>query len=81
MSGKSPKKSKPISPNFRRKIGNLPPQQKFCPITGLPLGSMGVPVKIVLKGQPVFLCCPGCMDEAKKDPDKTLKKVDELKKK
>jgi membrane fusion protein, copper/silver efflux system len=59
----------------------LAAQQKFCPITGLLLGSMGVPVKITLKDQPVFLCCPGCVDEAKKDPDKTLKKIDELKSK
>ncbi len=76
-----------ISEKVKANLAKLPPQdqklaaqQKFCPITGLLLGSMGVPVKITLKDQPVFLCCPGCVDEAKKDPDKTLKKVAELKK-
>src|SRR4051812_13961561 len=24
------------------------------------LGSMGVPLKVMIKGQPVFLCCKGC---------------------
>jgi hypothetical protein len=36
---------------------------------------MGVPVKIMVKGQPVFLCCTGCEDKAKADPDQTLEKV------
>jgi Cu(I)/Ag(I) efflux system membrane fusion protein len=74
-----------ISEKIKTNLAKLPPQdqklaaqQKFCPITGLLLGSMGVPVKITLQGQPVFLCCPGCVDEANKDPDKTLKKVAEL---
>ncbi|MGA2798862.1 MAG: efflux RND transporter periplasmic adaptor subunit, partial [Thermoguttaceae bacterium] len=79
--------SEDISEKVKANLAELPPedqkraaQQKFCPITGLLLGSMGVPVKITLKDQPVFLCCPGCVDEAKKDPDKTLKKIAELKK-
>ena len=49
-------------------------------MTGLPLGSMGVPQKLVLQGQTVFLCCPGCIEPAKKDPDKLLKRLAELKK-
>src|SRR5207249_7115494 len=53
--------------------------QGFCPETGEPLGSMGVPVKIMLKGQPVFLCCKGCEDNAREHPDQTLVKVQELK--
>lgn len=56
--------------------------QKSCPIhPDDPLGAMGVPVKIVLKGQPVFLCCKECVDKAQADPDKTLAKVKELKEK
>jgi Cu(I)/Ag(I) efflux system membrane fusion protein len=56
----------------------LAARQKSCPITGLRLGAMGVPVKLTLKGRTVFLCCPGCVEQAKKDADKTLQKVDEL---
>ena len=55
-------------------------EQKICPITNQPLGSMGVPVAISLDGQKVFLCCSGCIEAAKKDPEKTLKQVAELKK-
>jgi len=46
--------------------------QKVCPVLKNRLGGMGIPVKLLLKGQPVFLCCKGCEDEAKADPDRTL---------
>ncbi len=39
---------------------------------------MGVPVKIALRGQTAFLCCKGCVGEAKKNPDKVLRKLAEL---
>jgi hypothetical protein len=43
------------------------------------LGSMDVPVKVMIEGQPVFLCCAGCEDKAKANPKQTLQKVEELK--
>jgi hypothetical protein len=53
--------------------------QRFCPIKGENrLGSMGPPVKVVVKGQPVFLCCNGCRTEALADPDGTLDKAAKL---
>jgi hypothetical protein len=42
-------------------------------------GSMGPPVKLTIKGQPVFICCKGCRAEAEANPDKTLAKLEELK--
>ncbi|MSR55299.1 MAG: efflux RND transporter periplasmic adaptor subunit [Gemmataceae bacterium] len=55
--------------------------QRFCPIIeGSRLGSMGVPIKLILDGQPVFVCCKGCVKEAQEDAAKTLKRVEELKK-
>jgi Cu(I)/Ag(I) efflux system membrane fusion protein len=53
--------------------------QRICPITEKPLGSMGVPTKITLRGQPVILCCKGCIGKAKRSPDETLERVAELK--
>jgi hypothetical protein len=50
-------------------------QQKVCPVTGAALGSMGKPVKVVVKGQTVFLCCAGCKAAIKNDPDKYLAKL------
>ena len=55
-------------------------EQEFCAIlTGSRLGSMGMPIKLMLEGQPVFLCCKGCGDKAKADPQKALRSVEELK--
>jgi hypothetical protein len=54
--------------------------QRFCAVENDDrLGSMGVPFKILIKDQPVFLCCKGCAKQANADPDKTLAKVKELK--
>ena len=35
-------------------------KQMVCPVSGEPLGSMGVPVRAVVSGKTVFLCCAGC---------------------
>jgi hypothetical protein len=54
-------------------------QQHFCPIIAdSRLGSMGVPIKVEIKGKTVFLCCKGCEREALENPDATLKKTDEM---
>jgi hypothetical protein len=39
---------------------------------------MGMPVKLVLKGEPVFVCCPACAREAEKAPDKALARAQQL---
>jgi uncharacterized protein (TIGR03000 family) len=53
--------------------------QKYCPVQpDNLLGSMGKPVKVMLKGKPVFLCCEGCLEQARSAPDKTLGKAKEL---
>jgi hypothetical protein len=54
--------------------------QRWCVVqTDKLLGSMGKPVKLMLKGKPVFLCCAGCEDEAREGPDKTLATAEKLK--
>jgi hypothetical protein len=72
---------------IKANLAKLPPEdrklaeeQKWCVIEDdNRLGEMGVPVKILVKGQPVFLCCKGCKKQAEKEPEKTLAKVKELK--
>jgi multidrug efflux pump subunit AcrA (membrane-fusion protein) len=49
--------------------------QKTCPYLGTRLGSMGVPVKVQLKGESVFLCCKGCENDARADADSILTKL------
>jgi hypothetical protein len=54
--------------------------QEWCVVqTDERLGSMGPPLKLDIKGQPVFVCCKGCRKKAEADPDKTLAKVEGLK--
>lgn len=54
-------------------------EQRFCPVmSDNRLGSMGVPFKVMVKDQPVFLCCKGCRRQAQADPNKTLTKVRDL---
>jgi uncharacterized protein (TIGR02231 family) len=53
--------------------------QVFCAIDqDSRLGSIGPIQKLMLKNQPVFLCCKGCAAEALAHPDDTLLKVQNL---
>jgi hypothetical protein len=69
-------------------LGRLAPEdrtlaeaQRFCAVeTQNRLGAMGTPVKVMVKDQPVFLCCKGCKETALEEPEKTLAKVQQLKK-
>jgi hypothetical protein len=54
--------------------------QEWCVVmTDERLGSMGPPIKLTIKGQPVFICCRGCRRKAEANPDQTLAKLEELK--
>jgi multidrug efflux pump subunit AcrA (membrane-fusion protein) len=54
--------------------------QGTCPVLDeSPLGAMGVPVKVTVDGQDVFVCCQSCVKSATKEPEKTLRRVAELK--
>jgi len=65
-----------LSPEDRK----LVEAQEWCVISSdEKLGSMGAPIKLDIKGQPVFVCCAGCKRKAQADPDATLAKVAELK--
>ncbi len=53
--------------------------QGYCPVLAdNRLGAMGPPIKVMVKDQPVFLCCAGCRKRAMADPDNTLAVVKEL---
>jgi hypothetical protein len=57
----------------------LAERQVFCAIDqDSPLGSMGPIYKVMVKGQPVFLCCKGCVAEANLHPDQTLVQLQKL---
>ncbi len=51
----------------------LAESQLFCAVDQESLlGSTGPIFKEMVKGQPVFLCCRGCVTEARQHPDETL---------
>ena len=64
-----------LNPDDQRLARN----QVFCAIDqDSRLGSMGPIHKLMVKNQPVFLCCKGCEAEARTHPDDTLLKVQNL---
>lgn len=64
-----------LSPEDRK----LAESQFYCAIDqDSPLGTMGPIYKVVVKGQPVFLCCKGCLAEANAHPDETMTKMQQL---
>jgi RND family efflux transporter MFP subunit len=75
--------------NISAMFAKLPPAdralaqaQTYCAVRQTnQLGSMGVPVKIVLHGQAVFLCCSGCIEQAKANPENTLQQAEQLRRK
>jgi hypothetical protein len=53
--------------------------QRFCPMmTHSRLGAMGAPIKAMVEGKPVFVCCKGCVEDAVKGGKNTLKTVKKL---
>jgi hypothetical protein len=53
--------------------------QRFCPVMEYGrLGAMGTPIKLMLEGKPVFVCCKGCVSDASKDAKATLAKAQKL---
>ncbi|MCA9124503.1 MAG: hypothetical protein H6822_02045 [Planctomycetaceae bacterium] len=54
--------------------------QRFCAMmTYKRLGAMGTPIKLVVAGKPVFVCCKGCISGATKGGQETLKTAEKLK--
>ena len=53
--------------------------QRFCTMMEYSrLGAMGKPVKLMIEGKPVFVCCESCVEEAVKAGKDTLVKAEKL---
>jgi hypothetical protein len=50
-------------------------RQQVCPVMGTKLGSHGMPVKMLVGDQPLYLCCKGCIRKVEADPQTYLAKV------
>ena len=55
----------------------LAEKQKVCPVGGDLLGSMGAPIKLIVEGRELFICCEGCEDAVRENPEKYFSKLDE----
>ncbi|MEZ5940243.1 MAG: hypothetical protein R3C18_02550 [Planctomycetaceae bacterium] len=47
-------------------------QQRTCPVTQEPLGSMGKPIRVSVAGRSIFVCCEGCVSALQRNPQKYL---------
>ena len=54
----------------------LAEKQRICPVTEMPLGSMGVPPKVDVDGRSVFICCEGCRESLLEESEKYLAVLD-----
>lgn len=64
-----------LSPEDRK----LAEAQVYCAIDqDSALGSLGPILKVMAKGQPVFVCCKGCESEVKAHPDEALLQLQRL---
>ena len=50
-------------------------RQKICPVSGEDLYSMTGPVKVIVQGRVVFVCCKSCEKPLLKDPEQYLPKL------
>jgi len=78
----TPATEEPTANNYEDAFASLSPEeqqsvtaQQICPVSGEPLGSMGTPKKVEVKDQTVWICCDGCRDKLKAEPDKYLAKL------
>lgn len=49
-------------------------RQRVCPVMGAKLGSMDSPVKVLVDGKPIYLCCKGCLRKVESAPEAYLVK-------
>lgn len=50
-------------------------EQRVCPVTGAELSDVEAPVKVVIGGQPLYLCCKDCLAEVQRAPEAYLRKA------
>lgn len=50
-------------------------RQGVCPVMDVKLGDHGTPIKLVVNGQPLYVCCKGCIDKVQMNPETYLGKL------
>jgi hypothetical protein len=70
-----PQKARLPQPSLSKEDQELVDKQQFCPVTDLSLDAMGGPVAVMLAGRKVFICCAGCEQRLKNEPDRYLARL------
>ena len=68
---------KQVSPDHWARIhANFASAQRLCPVMEEPLGDKAK--WTVVRGQIIYVCCPGCLEEIAGSPERYLRKVGTL---
>ena len=67
FSSEAPPPGAPAAPSL-----SLTPVNTVCPVTGSPVNPK---YSVVYDGKVIGFCCPDCVDEFKKDPEKYMKTI------
>ncbi len=59
--------------------GKTAPGQVVCPVSGEPVNK-ATAATYTYKGKTYYFCCPACISEFKKDPEKYIKRMKEREK-
>lgn len=70
----SGKKSCPME-EMNKKDSSAMKAQTMCPVMG---GKIDKSLYADVKGYRIYVCCPGCIDQIKKNPDKYIKKLQKM---
>ena len=73
---KRPSPSKELAPLLSKEDQKLVELQRFCPVMKAPLGSMGTPKIVLVKGRKIAICCIGCETRLSKTPERFLNWLD-----
>lgn len=74
-SSASPSPASSSQPELRKIAPSAGYPLKTCVVSGDRLDAMGEPSAYSYGGTEVQFCCPDCVDEFKKDPDKYLERI------
>ena len=47
-------------------------RQRICPVMDVQLGEDGPPIKLLVGGQPLYVCCDDCVDAVRKNSERDL---------
>lgn len=68
------------SPGSSTNIPAKPYPLNYCIVSGDKIGDMGKPITTNYMGQQIIFCCPDCVKDFKKAPDKYLKEIQDAQK-